>query len=93
MIKVSKKNVNYLKRNPSLNAIKQNILSKIYALPNHILSLANSTLNPKPLTICRLWHKYLKENYSKLSGPFDRLVDKIPEYLKQVILFDFIMIN
>ncbi|CAI6377696.1 unnamed protein product [Macrosiphum euphorbiae] len=65
-------------------AMKQNI-SRLRTLPNYIVSLANGALNPRPWTIYRLWHKYLEENYGSFKEPFERLEEKIPDYLNQGI--------
>jgi len=72
-------------------AIKQNI-SRLQTLPNYILTLANGALNPIPWTVYRLWHKYLTKNYGTIKDPFDRLEEKIPEYLKQGFYFIYIYI-
>jgi len=58
-------------------AMKQNI-SILQTLPNYIVKLANGTLNPRPWTVYRLWHKYLTENYGTIKDPFGRLEEKIP---------------
>jgi len=70
-------------------AMKQNI-SRLRTLPNYIVSLANGALNPRPWTIYRLWHKYLEENYGSFKEPFERLEEKIPDYLNQGIILEYI---
>ncbi|KAL5238288.1 hypothetical protein ACI65C_005698 [Semiaphis heraclei] len=65
-------------------AMKQNI-SRLCTLPNYIVSLANGALHPRPWTVYRLRHKYLEENYGSFKEPFERLEEKIPDYLNQGI--------
>ncbi|KAF0725292.1 Uncharacterized protein FWK35_00032336, partial [Aphis craccivora] len=62
------------------------LTQKLQTLPNYIVKLANGALNPRPWTVYRLWHKYLTDNYFTIKDLFDRLEEKIPEYLKQCVI-------